>query len=221
MGLSNSTMRGARALFAMVSLALLVAAPVAPAVAQPHNYFARTPESERELASNELHHLNRGIASLRKGTANELDNARHDFDFILGRWPNHPQVLALMTETLSRQGKLGMINDYFDRAYRMSPDVSQIYVLHGVTLLRQNRVDEAIARLQRGAELDDSSMNAHYNLGLALVRAKRLNEANVHAQRAYALGHPLPGLRDQLQRAGAWSPAAPEARPGDSGARPN
>lgn len=195
------------ALFA--SVVLLLTAPIAAAIAQPHNYFARTPTTEGELRSNELHHLEKGVASLRKGTPNELDKAKQEFDFILGRWPNHPQVLALQAETLARQGKPRLIDEYFERAYRLSPDVSQIHVTHGVALMRQNRLDEAIQHLQRGVELDDSSVNGHYNLGLALVRAKRLEEANRHAQRAYALGHPLPGLRDQLQRAKAWYPAAP------------
>ena len=50
--------------------------------------------------------------------------------------------------------------------------------------------------------------NAQYNLALALIKLHRYELANEHAQRAYALGHPLPGLRAQLIAVGAWNPNA-------------
>ena len=79
-----------------------------------------------------------------------------------------------------------------------------------------SKVKEALDRLQKGVAHDPGSINGQYNLGLALVRAGKLAEANEHAQIAYALGHPAPGLRNQLQKAGAWKPLpaaapAPEA----------
>jgi hypothetical protein len=53
-------------------------------------------------------------------------------------------------------------------------------------------------------ELMPDSAEAHYNLGLLYVRSGEYAEARTHAGRAYALGYPLPGLRDQLDRAGQW-----------------
>jgi hypothetical protein len=47
-------------------------------------------------------------------------------------------------------------------------------------------------------------MNAHYNLGLEYLDQRRLDLANIHAQAAYALGYPLPGLKEKLVRAGQW-----------------
>jgi tetratricopeptide (TPR) repeat protein len=188
-------------LLLQLGLALLPAA--APAQQGVNNYFARTPESDRLLQSNELNHLGKGIDNLRSG---RFQYAKNEFDFILNLWPNHPQALGLMADTLVKLRQPELIDQYYERAYELSPDVAVLYVTHGVTLLRLNRNKEAIERLQRGAALDDNSMNAHYNLGLALVRVKRFEEANRHAQRAYALGHPLPGLREQLQRAKAWKP---------------
>lgn len=173
-----------------------------------YNYFARTPESDGVLKSNELNHLKKGIDNLRSGRPHELQYARNEFDFILGYWPNHPGVLALQADALIKLGRPDLIDEYFNRAYQLSPDVAQLRITHGVALLRADKVNDAIKQLQRGAELDDGSVNAHYNLGLALVRAKRYEEANRHAQRAYALGHPLPGLRDQLKKARAWKPEA-------------
>jgi len=205
---------------AAFALAFLVLACTGTAALSqtPHDYFApRTPESQQLLGSNEGHHLPQGISNLRAGQPHQLQYAKHEFDFILGYWPNHPQVLGLMAETLTRMGKPSQMEPYFERAYQISPNAAQLYVVHGVALLRVNQVDDAIKRLQRAVELDEASMNGQYNLGLALVRAKRYDEANVHAQRAYELGHPLPGLREQLQKASAWKPAAkPAAEPAKS-----
>jgi len=195
-----------RAGLAGLAVVLATAALHAAATAQGvNNYFARTPETDALLNSNEKNHLGKGVDDLRNG---RVVYARNEFDFILNIWPNHPQVLSLMAETLIRLGRADQIDEYFSRAYELSPDVAQLRITHGVALLRADKVNDAIKQLQRGAELDDGSVNAHYNLGLALVRAKRYEEANRHAQRAYALGHPLPGLRDQLKKARAWKPDA-------------
>ena len=179
-----------------------------PALAQrmANDYFAVGSRDEQLLRDNEKHHLQPGIALLRSGKPNDLLYAKQEFDYMLNNWPNHPQALQLQANALLRLGQATLIDGYFERAYKVSPDVAQLHVTHGVVLLQQNRVEAAIQQLQRGVELDDDSMNGHYNLGLALVRTKQFDEANRHAQRAYALGHPLPGLREQLQRAKAWKP---------------
>lgn len=191
------------------SLALATSAALAQQA--PYDYFApRTAEAQQRLSSNEAHHLYKGINHLRSGDPNSLFYAKGEFDFILGYWPNHPRVLTLQAETLIRQGRPDLIDPYFDRAFEMSPNEAMLYVAYGVVLLKQNRVDDAIKNLRRGVELNENSVNGQYNLGLALVKAKRYEEANRHAQLAYALGHPLPGLREQLRRAGAWKPDKPE-----------
>lgn len=177
-----------------------------------YNYFSQTAEAQGALVSVERNHLHKGIANLRNGTPTELYYAKNEFDFILGYFPNHPRVLVLLADTLVKLGQSSQIDGYFDRALAISPNEALLHVAYGVTLLRQDRVDDAIKSLQRGVELNENSVNGHYNLGLALVRAKRFDEANRHAQLAYALGHPLPGLREQLRRAGAWKPDKPEAK---------
>jgi len=196
-----------RHLCAAAAVALLSSATLVRSQQRVNDYFAPNRDNHL-LQSNESHHKGKGIWLLRNGSPGY---AKQEFDFILGIWPNHPEVLALMADTLLLMGKPVLIDPYFERAYQLTPNVAQLLVVHGATLLRMNRVDAAIEQLQRGVELDDDSINGHYNLGLALVRAKRFDEANRHAQRAYALGHPLPGLRDQLQKAKAWKPEAAAA----------
>jgi tetratricopeptide (TPR) repeat protein len=161
----------------------------------------------------EQEHLKKGFDSLGGGRPAQLLAAKIEFDAILNHWPNHPRVLALQAHTLMRMGQADEVDAYFDRAYQMTPTVAELYIAHGFVLLRRGKVAEAIRRLQQGVKLDANSVDGHYNLGLALVRAKRFEEANRHAQLAYALGHPLPGLRDQLKRANAWRPeTGPSAR---------
>ena len=49
----------------------------------------------------------------------------------------------------------------------------------------------------------------NYNLGLVYYKTKQFKEANEHAHKAYALGFPLPGLKQLLVTAGKWQEPAP------------
>ena len=71
-------------------------------------------------------------------------------------------------------------------------------------LLRVNRTSEALKYLESARNSGIQDANLHYNLGLAYVKLKRYDEAMTEARKAYAMGFPLPGLRNQLQRAGKW-----------------
>ena len=48
-----------------------------------------------------------------------------------------------------------------------------------------------------------------YNLGLMYVKKKEYEKASAHAQKAYALGFPLPGLKNKLKAAGKWKEPPP------------
>jgi tetratricopeptide (TPR) repeat protein len=61
-----------------------------------------------------------------------------------------------------------------------------------------------VRRFKEANGLLGDDLNVHYNLGLAYFELKDYDQALEHAKRAYALGHPLPGLRDKLKRAGKW-----------------
>jgi tetratricopeptide (TPR) repeat protein len=100
-------------------------------------------------------------------------------------------------------------DEFFQRAIARGPDIAGTYVVYGIYLLRVGRPNDGIENLKRAIEIDPDSMNAHYNIALAYLDAKQYQLANEHAQKAYALGAQLPGLRDRLKRAGHWQPAAP------------
>jgi hypothetical protein len=56
--------------------------------------------------------------------------------------------------------------------------------------------------LQGNAATEGKSTEIHYFLGLVLIDLHDYDEAQKHAIEAYALGHPLPGLKDKLAAAG-------------------
>lgn len=53
-----------------------------------------------------------------------------------------------------------------------------------------------------------SSAEIKYNLGLLQIETNQIDEAVKSASAAYSLGHPLPGLRNRLQRLGRTIPIA-------------
>lgn len=209
--------------------ALTLVAHVGSTCAQePSDYFApRSPEKQQQLRQNESHHLYKGIRHLHAGAVgtinpvavNQLQMAKGEFDFILNLWPNHPLVLGLMSDTLIKLRQPQLIESYFDKAYTWSPNAGAVYVAHGTSLLRRGDTAGGIARLKQGLELDPDSANGHYNLGVAYLQIKDYAQANTHAQRAYALGHPQPGLREQLQKVRAWKPLVSENQEGGSSAQ--
>jgi tetratricopeptide (TPR) repeat protein len=66
------------------------------------------------------------------------------------------------------------------------------------------KTQDAVQKLEKAAELNSENGNVHYNLGLAYFTLKDYEKSLAHAQRAYALGFPLPGLRNKLEKAGKW-----------------
>jgi tetratricopeptide (TPR) repeat protein len=169
----------------MTFLACLTAAPALAATFDENgrckdgcNYFAGDGE---HIGAVEQYHLGPAKAHLAGGRANY---AMEDIKFILRHFPNHPDALMLLDSAAKGLGQPTMPDKYFKAAI------------------------DAYPRYQHALSLSPYLPDAHYNLGLALVKAKRLDEANAHAVAAYRLGHPMPGLRNQLVRAGAWHPDA-------------
>jgi Flp pilus assembly protein TadD len=71
-------------------------------------------------------------------------------------------------------------------------------------LLKAGQVDQATEQLKEAHNLQPDNPTINYNLGLLYVQRKNYEEAKNYAKKAYELGFPLPGLKNQLMQAGKW-----------------
>ena len=169
-------------------------------------YASRGAAESRTLNNAMQHHYGPGRDRMAGGN---FGGAMSDFEFILNYFPNHPQVLISLSE-LCEKWKTAICDSkaeqWFQRAIERNPGAPQSYVVQAMYYHRRNRLDEAIKSYKRAVEIAPESINAHYNLGLAYADQKQYDQANLHAQKSYALGVTLPGLRARLQKAGKWNP---------------
>ena len=175
-----------------------------PALAQPTNNDYYKGAGTELLRTVEKYHLGPATDKLH---SRAYESGAGDIWFILTYFPNHPRGLMLLIE-LCEQWKSPRcdVQERFENAIAVNPDVAATYALQGIYLFRAKRLPAAIASFEKALTLDPNSLNAHYNLGLAYFETKQFELANAHAQRAYQLGASVPGLRDKLKRAGQWKP---------------
>ena len=55
--------------------------------------------------------------------------------------------------------------------------------------------------LKAAVEMAPENATINYNLGLVYMKLKDYDNAKIYADKAYSLGFPLPGLRNQLAEA--------------------
>lgn len=136
-----------------------------------------------------------------------------DIDYTLRAFPNNPRALLAMMKlgvkqnTVRPYGARWPVECYFDRAVRFAPDDPAVHTVYGLYLISKGKRQDAERELQTAREAlrqlgGDSNLN--YNLGLAYFDLGRYDEALEQAKTAYALGFPLPGLREKLKRVGKW-----------------
>ena len=216
---------------ATMLIAGLCAAPViahaqVEAMTLNNNYYAAdsSPGLKQLLRNNEEARLGKAQRHLATRKPYELEYAIADFHYILVRWPNHPQALRGMFEAATLLKRPQLVEQYAKPAIDVAPEAAPTYVIIAAHLMRNGNPKAAEPLLVKAVELDPNSLNANYNLGLLYVQTKRMELANQYAQKAYALGHPMPGLRKQLEAAGAWKPLPPppagEAAPSADAAKP-
>lgn len=171
----------------------------------PFDYRAAPPKT---LDVVQRYHFTDSVAALQKGSTTIYVGA--DISYTLRWFPNHPRALLAMAELARREkkdpptGSPYTVQCWFQRAIEFRPDDEQVRAIYGVTLLRDGKRSLAIEQLKKALTLAPNDANAHYNLGLAYFGEKRYEEARVEAKAAYALGFPLPGLREMLTRENQW-----------------
>ena len=84
------------------------------------------------------------------------------------------------------------------------PKDGKVRLIFGMELVRDGKPRDGLVHLRAAEELSENDPNVYYNLGLAYFDLSDFDEALKYARKAYALGFPLPGLRDKLKRTGKW-----------------
>jgi tetratricopeptide (TPR) repeat protein len=133
-----------------------------------------------------------------------------DLDFVLRYIPNHPRALASLSRLALNEnnfkpsGASIPVECHFLRALAFAPDDPAVLTIYGAFLARTDRPKEALARLKEAEKLDAQNAMLQYNLGLVLVDLGDYPAARNYAEKAYAQGISLPGLRERLQQKGHW-----------------
>lgn len=181
------------------------------------NFHATDANSLLRIKVVEQYHWEPGLQAERR---NQFIDAYGSWDFIL-RWvPNHIPALRKMIDLVILHKRPDLVIPYLDEAVAFCPTCADVAIVYGIYYQRVGQPEKAIEKYKKALEANAYSIDAHYNLGLALIEKGRLAEANEHAQLAYEYGHRLPGLRNKLQKAGAWKPLPPSVPASDAKAAP-
>jgi Flp pilus assembly protein TadD len=173
-----------------------------------------------ETTWNAVHHYCAGILYLQRSKSEldtatrkrALEDARGEILFTYTRVPSDCPVCGDMAASLAmtEQG-LGRSEEavkVLRTAIANIPMDPVPYCALAVIYRGQRRLGLARETLLTGdAAVNGRSAEIQYNLGLLSVETGDLDDAVVHAQRAYELGHPLPGLRNKLTKLGVWTTA--------------
>jgi len=191
-----------KAITGLLLLSLILSVLAAPGV--PESYYGN--HSKEHLAAVERHHLQQGRD---KAKWDNPTYAWRDVEFILRHFPNHPDALMLAIDLSLKSRDMSRARELFEKAVIFDPMPAAPWVIYGLFFHRHGQLDDAIMRYQEALKRDPNMVEAHYNLGLAYFALKQYEKASQAAQRAYALGYPLLGLRKKLENAGKWQ-AIPE-----------
>jgi tetratricopeptide (TPR) repeat protein len=105
--------------------------------------------------------------------------------------------------SLAEAGNVAKATQSVDWAIKNHPSYVQSYLVKASILRKAGKAADARKVLESGNEATGGSSAEIQNaLGFAYLNAKDYEKARQHARRAYELGFPLPGLRDQLAAAG-------------------
>ena len=133
-----------------------------------------------------------------------------DIDYILRVFPNHHRALhamarhGLASKEYPPTGSRYSVECWFDRAKRFQPDDGIVWLISGIYQTKKKDYERAASEYEMAIELMPENPEGYYNLGLLKYDLGVFGEARAYAEKAYDLGHPLPGLRNKLKASGHW-----------------
>jgi tetratricopeptide (TPR) repeat protein len=185
----------------------LRAAPPPPHCGALAGYDYTNSENKGYLLTVEQYHFTPNVEALRSGNSATIGG---DLSYTLMMFPNHHRALAalgnftLKEKTLKPYGARYSVECFFDRAIRFKPTDGMVRMVYGNYLLKAGQRDKAIEQLNVAVDLEPEDPTINYNLGLLYMQKKDYELAKTYAKKAYELGFPLPGLKNQLIKAGKW-----------------
>lgn len=175
----------------------------------PFDY--RKYKGSSQLWDVERNHFTKDVENLTHGVRGVSHRSvPGDLDYILRAFPNHHRALHAVSRYQLKYGKPSIRSRfrtaecYFDRSMRFAPNDGMVQMIYGIYLQKKGSLKGALSRYNEALKLMPNFAELHYNLGLLYVKLKDFEAAKEHADKAYQLGYPLPGLKQQLIRLGVW-----------------
>jgi tetratricopeptide (TPR) repeat protein len=169
-------------------------AVVGPVFQHVHHYCAGLVEYQHALTDN-----NRQDRQFHLGEA--LGDTKYIFDRMEMTDPLAPDVAALLAQIQIELGHPDIAEQVLDRVMSAQPTADRPYLVMSTLKRKGKNPQEAIDVLEQGNKLTSyKSAEINYALGLLYFDRHDYAAARECATRAYALGYPLPGLRNKLKR---------------------
>lgn len=184
--------------------------PVTPSPGQFGPFDYNDPDNKgHNLQIVEQYHFSPAVQMLSHGDSGSIGG---DLDYVLRAFPNHPRALnsmanlALKEKTDRPNGAHFTVGCYFERAFAFAPSDALIHMVYANYLYQKHKDNAALEQDAQAEKLDPENANILYNEGLLYFNLKDYDKSLAYAQKAYAAGFPLPGLRKKLEKIGKWSP---------------
>lgn len=110
-------------------------------------------------------------------------------------------MAAVLMEKGEQRLALALVNEVIEK----QPHSEQAYVVGAIVFHRAGELEQAYSIVQNGeSRIDSPSAEFFYVYGLILFDLNHYQRAESYAKRAYALGYPLPGLKNKLKQRGLF-----------------
>lgn len=157
------------------------------------------------------HHFCYGLVHLNRAKrgAESYDSAVSEFNYSYGQMNRNAPMFSYVSANLGRalygQRKKGDASKVWTEAIARHPQRRESYLALAEALLSERRPEEALKVLLKYEDNKESDYpDAEHFLAQTYFDLKQYGEAKTHAERAYALGYPVFGLRDKLKHLGKW-----------------